>query len=107
MRKGCGRWGSPDAYAPLANLHVAPACEGFDFEEDLGHPLSDVFMVEQRRMSGRRRNRRGDLADHLLAGLVQADDGPLRIVGAAVDLQNVFHRGYKGRVVVWRDLPIP
>src|SRR5262249_31729683 len=46
------------------------------------------------------------LADQLLAGLVQADQRPLLVVGPVVGLQHVFHRTDELGVGLRRDAPL-
>src|SRR4029077_19433869 len=65
-----------------------------------------VLVVEPLRLARRRRQRLHDLADQLLAGLVQADQRPLLVVGPVVDLQHVLHRTDKLGVGLGRDAPL-
>jgi hypothetical protein len=42
----------------------------------------------------------------LLAGLVETNQRPIRIMGTGVDRQNIFHRGHESRVRSRRNDPV-
>jgi hypothetical protein len=54
-----------------------------------------TYIVDPLRLSRLRQHRLGDLADQLLTRLVAADQRPLGVEGAVVDLQDVLHRRHE------------
>src|SRR5205814_3767212 len=67
---------------------------------------ADVLEVEPLRLARRGRHGLPDLADQLLARLIQAHLRPPRVVGPVVDLQHVFHRADELGVRLRRDAPL-
>src|SRR4029450_13673666 len=62
-------------------------------------------VASPRRPPGRRWQGWGDLPKQLAAGLVQADLGTTRIIGAGVDLKHVLHAPAELAVLLGWDAP--
>src|SRR4029453_7792500 len=64
-----------------------------------------VLVVLPGRLPRRERHRRGDLPQQLPAGLIQADQGPLGVIGPGVDRQHVLHPPAELGVLLGWDAP--
>jgi len=101
------------APAPVGDCHLAPTAERLEGHEQVGRAVAHVFAVVAFGPPGTvivcraRRQRGAQLADQLLAALVQADHRPLRVMPAVVDLQHVFHVEHELGRVLGRDAPHP
>jgi hypothetical protein len=94
------------AGAALGDLDLAPARERFTEQEQVGYPLSFLFVVLAPRLTRRHRQRNPRFAAKWLTGLIPADYGGGRIERALVDGQHVFPRGHKGGIVCGRNRPV-
>src|SRR5262249_14761007 len=77
--------------AALAHLDVPPAAERLAHHQLVTDALAFVLVVLLGRAAGQRRQRRPDLAEQLLARLVEADDRVRRVVRQQVCPDHVFH----------------
>jgi len=100
------RFGPVHHRAPLGDLHVAPPGQRLKEEEKVGHSVADLFIVAPLRLTGRGWDRRAALSYQLLADLIHADLGPVRVVGAGVEFQDLFHLGDKLAAVLGRNAPL-
>src|SRR5215218_7885503 len=94
-----------DAGAPLTDHDVAPASQRLADQEEVAHAPTLVLVVLARRPPGRDRVGRGDLAEQLAAGLVQADLGAARVIRSGGDRQHVLHPPAALGVVLGWDAP--
>lgn len=69
--------------------------------------MADVLRVFLEVLTGTSRDRIAGMAEQLVRLLVHAHHRHLRVVGAVVDLQDVFHPGDELAVGVRRDRPAP
>jgi hypothetical protein len=80
-----------DAGAPVADRDVTPAGQRLGHQEQVADPTALVLIVLAGWSARRQRVGRVDLGEQLAAGLVQADLGAARVIGAGVDLEHVLH----------------
>ena len=97
--------GEVDPGAVVGDLDLAPPQQGRGEQEEVGGAAALVFGVVATRMAGDQRQRRLDLADQLLAGLVKADQRASGIERAGVEVEDVFQLGDEGGVLAGRDAP--
>ena len=90
----------------LGDFEVSTSAQRFDFEENLRHSFSNIFIVLNAISSGCAGNRWLNFADQLLAGFVHTNQWKTRVVRSMIKLQHILHACYKGRVGIGRDLPI-
>src|SRR5215210_5644969 len=92
---------------PLGDADVTPAGQGFGDDEEVGRPLALVLVV----VTGRPSRADGEWLPHLshqlLALLVQAHLRETLVVGAGVDLEDIFHAPDEGGILLGRDRPPP
>src|SRR5262245_29142129 len=93
------------AGAPLRHLDVPPAAQRLAHQQLMTDALALVLVVHPRHPAGPGRLRRPDLAEELLARLVEADHGVLRVVRQQVGLDYVLHPPDVVRVGLWRHAP--
>src|SRR5262249_56002787 len=72
----------------------------------VGGAVADVLVVEPLRLTRPGRDRLHGLADQLLAGLVQGDQGSPVVVGPVVDLQHILHGTDELGIGLGRDAPL-
>ena len=94
-----------DAGAPVADHDLTPASKRLGHQEEVAHPTALVFVVLSGWPARRHRAGRGDLAEQLPAGLVQAHLGAARVIGPGVDPKHVFHPPHELGVLLGRDAP--
>jgi hypothetical protein len=94
-----------DPGAPVADRHLSPASQRLGHQEQVAHPVPHILIVLARRPPGRRRQGWGDLSQQLSAGLVQADLGAARVIGAGGDPTHVLHPPDELAVLLGRDAP--
>src|SRR5512133_2410200 len=94
-----------DAGAPVADHDLTPAGQRLGHQEQVADPTALVLVVLAGWPARRQRVGRGDLGEQLAAGLVQADLGTQRIIGAGVDRQHVLHPPAELAVLLGRDAP--
>ena len=90
----------------LSHRDMAPTGQGLHFHENFDHPISDVLIVHPQRLSRLAGDRLMDFADQLLAGLVHANYRIIGIILQVINLQNIFHRRYKGCAPFRRNFPV-
>ncbi len=74
--------------AALSNRDMTPAGQRFDFHENFGDAVSDVFVIHPLRLSWLAGNWRMDFADQLLAGFVHAHHRVIGIIQQSDILRN-------------------
>ena len=97
------------AGARLACGDMAAASERLHFQEQLGHAVADVFVLDALGLAGPGGLQVLHLAGQLLARFIHADDRILGVIRcrAGVDLQHVFHAGHKtDGVLLGRNAPV-
>jgi hypothetical protein len=77
--------------ASIRHLHVSLAGQRLKDHEEIGHAVANVLAVVASHLARCRRHGGADLADQLLAGLVQAHDRTLGVIRPLVHLQHVLH----------------
>src|SRR5262245_5776543 len=92
---------------PLGDTDVPPAPQRLTHQELVADPFTLVLVIHSRRPARPRRAGRPDLAEQLLAGLVEADHRIPRVVGPHVGLDHVFHPPDELGVGARRDAPGP
>ena len=92
--------------ASISYLDMSPPGQRLEQHEQVGRPVAFVFVIFASRLSRPGCYWRPCFADQLLAGFIKAYNRAFRIVWAAVNLQDVFHRGDKVRVLFWGESPI-
>src|SRR5271168_3399976 len=85
---------------------MPPAFQGREHHEQAGRPVAPVFVIVPGGPSGLRGDRQTRFGNELLRGLVDADQRAVRIARPLINLQNVFHGGNKGGVLVRRNDPL-
>ena len=95
-----------DRGVAVGHLDVTPAFQRREHHEQIGDPIAFVFVIVARLASGRGGNGSARFLDHLLRRLVETHQRALRIMGALIDVQHVFHGGDEGRVGLGRDHPL-
>ena len=99
--------------ALVGDRHRAPSGERLEGHEQVCRAVAHVFAVvafgPSRPVTAcrARRQRSADLADQLLAGLIQADHRTVRVMRAMVDRQHVFHVEHERGRVLGRNAPHP
>jgi hypothetical protein len=94
-----------DAGAPAADHDLAPASQRLGHQEQVAYPAALVLVVLSGWPARRQRAGRGDLAEELAAGLVQADLRAARVIGSGVDPKHVLHPPHELGVLLGRDAP--
>jgi hypothetical protein len=94
-----------DAGAPVADRDVTPAGKRLTDQEQVAHAPTLVLVVLTCWPARRDQVGRVDLTEQLAAGLVQADLGATRIIGAGVDPKHVLHPPDELGVVLGWDAP--
>jgi hypothetical protein len=94
-----------DPRALLRHLHSPLARQRLHRHEDIGRPTAFVFAVLFGHLPRSGRQRRAHLSDQLFARFIHAHQRTLRIVGAMVHLQDVFHRRHVFRRGSFRQTP--
>jgi len=94
-----------DAGAPVATGDVAPASQRLGHQEQVAYPAALVLIVLSGWPARRHRAGRVDLGEELAAGLVQADLGAARVIGAGGDRQHVLHPPAELGVLLGWDAP--
>jgi hypothetical protein len=94
-----------DPGAPSTDHDLAPASQRLGHQEQVAHPTALVLVVLPGWPARRHRAGRGDLAEQLATGLVQADLGAARVIGAGVDRQHVLHAPHKLGILLGWDAP--
>jgi hypothetical protein len=94
-----------NAGAPVADRDLAPASQRLADQEQVAHTPTLVLVVLPGRLPRREQHRRGDLPQQLPAGLIEADLGAARIIGAGGDPQHVLHPPAELAVLLGRDAP--
>ena len=95
--------GEVDLGAVLGGLDHGLSFQRLDTEEDIGGPAALVLIVYAGRRTGGGRYWDSGMLKKLLARLVDADLGPLRIIRPLVDLKYVFHRRNERGVLFRRN----
>ena len=81
--------------AAPGHRHMPPACQRLASQEQVARTLPAVLVVLTPWPSRLRRERRPRLRQQLGGGLVKADYRPAGVMGFLVQVQDVFHAGYK------------
>ena len=95
-----------DSFPVLGDFHMSPSTEELNFQKYFRNTITEVFVIVQRRMAWRDRNRRSDITDQLLTGFVHAYNRILWIIRSVRDLQDIFLVCYKARILIRRNLPV-
>src|SRR5665648_155263 len=85
---------------------MPPAFQRGEHHEQIGCAVSFIFVVDALRASRLHRDRRARLADQLLGGLVQTDQGNIWIVRLGVNGQHVLHVRYERAIGLRWDDPL-
>jgi hypothetical protein len=72
----------------------------------MGHAVANILAVVVSHLPGSRRDRRANLADQLLAGLVQAHDRALRIIRPLIHFQHILPLPDEVGVGLGRNAPL-
>ena len=91
--------------AALGHFGDAPSCQGLGGHEHVAHLQAAVFVILARHLSGPCRQGLARLADQLPGRLVHADHWIVRVMGAAVHIQNLLHGGHEVGAPGWRNHP--
>jgi hypothetical protein len=91
-----------DRGASLTHLDKASSGQGFHCREELGRPASLAFIVDPGRSARGCGDRHPRVLEQLLAGLVETDLRPHRILGPVVDLQDILHGLHERSVLLGR-----
>jgi hypothetical protein len=84
---------------------MSPSPLGLEERKDVDHALALVLVVVALRASRLGRQGSALLGHHLAGHLVEANGGPLRVVGLLVELQHLLHAPHKLRSHL-RDAPL-
>ena len=79
--------------AAIRHPHLAPTGQRLNRQEQIADAVAFVLVVLALRLAWVDRQAAARRAVQFLAGFVQADHGPLGVVGPGIDLQHVFHLG--------------
>src|ERR1019366_1737851 len=91
--------------AAFGHFHVTLASERFEHHEHIRRAVALVFIIGRRQTPRSSGNRRARFLDQLLAGFVETNQRTLGIVGPMIDLQHVFHRTNKVRILIRLNHP--
>ena len=97
--------GVVDGGVAVGDLDVAPSFQRREHHEEVGHPVSFIFVVVSGRAARRHGDRRAGLGDQLFRCFVQADQRMVGIVRPLVDGQHIFHSRYERAVGFGRNDP--
>ena len=81
--------------AAFGHVHVPPARQGLAEQEQVAGPITFIFIVKSPWSSRLGRDRKSLLGYQLLGGLVETDNGALRVVGLPIKVQHIFHARHK------------
>src|ERR1700686_3591587 len=95
-----------DGGPALGGFHMAPAFERREHHEQVGRAIAFILVIDPRRLALLDRHRKARFLDQLLGGLVQADQGTIRIMRPCVNGQHLLHGGYECTVRFRRDDPL-
>ena len=107
LQKGANEARPIGSAALAGDRNTAPALKGLTGEEQARGPVADINMIKALHGPGPGWQGLAALADQLLDGLIDADHGPLGIVRAMVDLEDVLHVVDELRRVFLGDAPHP
>ena len=100
------REGPIDAGPPLGHANMAVSAQGLAEHEDVACAQSLVFRVKPQRLTRKHRQRLANFAHELFAGFIHANYGNSRVVGAAVNVEDIFHPPDEFRIVLFRKAPL-
>src|SRR5579885_3077916 len=83
-----------------------PARQRLEHHEQVGRAVADVLVVVAGRLPRCGRQRGAGLPDQLLGHLVDGHQGPPRVKGPLVDVEDVLHAGHELRRLPRRDDPL-
>src|SRR6266567_239899 len=92
--------------ASLPHLEEAFACQWFAGHKQVTVPIGIILIVDAFRMTRLHRQGLTQVRDQLFAPLIQTDLWTTFIVGARVDLQDVFHMIHKVGIGLWWNAPV-
>jgi len=85
---------------------VALSGQRFNLQEDFGHPVTNILVIDYLSASWSYRQGGVNFAHQLLVGFVHADNWELRVVRRVVNIQHIFHAYHKSGTPVGRDFPV-
>lgn len=77
--------------AAVGDLDVAPAPIWIEGDEEIGSAVAAILVIVALASSWLGRDRLAHLADQLDGGLVEANQGPLRIRRFSIEIEHIFH----------------
>ena len=90
----------------IKGRHMSLACQRFHFEKDLGNPIADIFMVDQRGPSWCTSHGGLDLSDELFIGFIHTDQRIVGVIRQLINMDNIFHVSYERGAPFRRDFPV-
>src|SRR5581483_3349936 len=91
--------------ASLGHLDMPPASQRFDCHEHVARAVAPILVVQFASSSWRDWNRFACMVEQLQRPLVEADHWTTWVVALGVQVEDVFHGGYKGWTH-FRDAPV-
>ena len=92
--------------APICDLDVPPPFKRSNHHEKVGRAITFIFIIDTCMLSWLHKLGRAHFANELFGLLVKANQGSLRIMGALINLQHIFHVRDKSRVLLRRYHPV-